>query len=387
MLSSNRLFFALARRNLSRLWLLLPLLVVTALVSAAEPEGKSPIERAYQRTNTAKTVDDYSEIIGLCEEARREQLTAEQAEYVKSLLAWSHNRRGEMFTEQATQSQDSGKTDQARVLDAKALADFEASLEYDNTRWKTWHNRAISQAISGKYEEAIRDFSKVIELKPDYTNAWFNRGEIQYDLGRVAEAIEDYTQAIKLDPTDAGAFASRGHAHFRLGQAELALADYSRAIELAPQNAEMLANRGEAYQNLGKWKEAATDFLAAVQLSQDSPRVFQATAWFFSTCPDPAVREQGGPELTVAAAEKALTMLQQAGQPVDVRYLDTLAAAYANAGSFEKAVAKISEAMQTATTDQSEILKKRLETYRKQQPYRQGVGERTASAAKAKKRG
>lgn len=345
-------------------------------------DAKSLIDQAYQLTNEAKSIEDYSEIIRLCGEAEQATLAKEQSDYVKSLLAWSHNRRGEVYTEQATQAHDSGQVEQARKLDGQALADFESSLQYDAKRWKTWHNRAVSRAIAGKYEDAIADFGKVIELKPDYANARFNRGEILYDLGKLKEAIEDYTAAIRLNTTDAGAYASRAHSYFRIGQADAALVDYSKAVELAPNNPDMLANRGDALQSLGKWLEAADDFRAALDLDAESPRVLQSAAWLMATCPEADVRNA---ELSVQAAEKAIKLLESAKQQPDSRYFDTLAAAYANAGRFDDAVAKVTAAMQRAPADQKSNLQKRLELYQRKQAYRQSAGEKTATAPKAKK--
>jgi tetratricopeptide (TPR) repeat protein len=363
---------------------------LTASQISFADDAKSVIDQAYQRTNTAKSVDDYSEIIQLCADAEQLTLTKEQSEYVKSLQAWSYNRRGEVLTEQATQAYDGGQAEQARQFDGKALADFEASLQFDPKRWKTWHNRAVSRAIAGKYQEAIDDFGKVIELKKDYAHAWFNRGEILYDLGKVKEAVADYTEAIKLDDKDAGAYSSRGHSYFRLGQSKEALADYTIAIKLAPQNADMLANRGDALQSLGRYQEAAEDFRAAIDLNKESPspRVLQSAAWLMATAPDdPAdgsnVRHV---KYAVESAETAVKLLESAGQQPDARYLDTLAAAYANAGRFEEAVAKITAAIQQAPTEQRAVLQKRLQLYQQKQPYRQAAGEKTAAATKKKAR-
>lgn len=353
--------------------------LLVSVSSAADP--KAMIDQAYQRTSAASTVDDYSEIIELCGAAAKASLNPEQTEYVNRLLAWAYNRRGELFTEQANQAQESQQTDQARQLDTKALADFEASLQFDAKKWKTWHNRAVSRAISGKYQEAIADFGQVIKLKPDYANAWFNRGEILYDLGQLDEAIADYDETIRLSPTDVGAYSSRGHAFFRKGQVERAITDYNKVIELAPDNAEMLANRGDALQSMGRWLEAAEDLKAALQISGESPRVLQSAAWLMATCPDAEVRNV---EYAVKAAEKAISAVQGTGS-ADFRYLDTLAAAYANAGRFDEAVSQLTTAIQQAPTEQAELLKKRLELYRRKLAYRQTAGEKTAAAAKTKK--
>jgi tetratricopeptide (TPR) repeat protein len=358
-------------------WLLLAGMALSQSAIRAEEDFKETIQRAYQLTAKAATIDEYSEIIRLCGTAQQANLSEEQSNYVKSLLAWAHNRRGEVFTQQATEAYQVGQIQQASQLDAKALADFEASLQMDENRWKTWHNRAVSRAIAGKYQEAIDDFGKVIELKPDYVNAWFNRAEILYDLGKVEGAIENYTEAIRLNPQDAGAYSCRAHAYYRSGNTDLALADYQRAVELAPDDPDMLVNRGDAFQGLGKWVEAAEDFKAAIQRNSESPRALQSAAWLMATCPDPSVRNK---DLAVQAAERAV---QLNSQP-DARFLDTLAAAYANAGRFDEAIAKIAEAIPLAPTDQATALKKRLELYKTKQPYRQSAGEKTAVTRKAK---
>ena len=79
------------------------------------------------------------------------------------------------------------------------------------------------------------------------------------------------------------------------------------------------------------------------------PRVLQSAAWLMATCPEADVRNA---ELSVQAAEKAVKLLESAKQQPDSRYLDTLAASYANAGRFDDAVAKVTAAMQRAPAEQ-----------------------------------
>jgi tetratricopeptide (TPR) repeat protein len=287
-------------------------------------------------------------------------------------MSWAHNRRGEVYTEQASAAQQRGETNQAAQLDGRALADFEAAIQLDGARWKSWHNRGVSHAIAGKYEDAIRDFSKAIELNATYANAWFNRGEIRFDLDQITEALRDYTEAIRLNPKDAGAYTSRGHAHFRLERYDEALADYDQAIQLAPRDAVALANRGDAYQSLAQWQQAAADLKRAIDLGPDSSRVLQSAAWLMATCPDAAIRNA---KLAVEAAEKSVEL---AAHP-DARHLDTLAAAYANAGRFKEAAAKIKDALRLVSGEEAAPLQRRLELYQQQQPYRQGQANKSAA--------
>ena len=329
----------------------------------ATADQKELIQQAYEKTKNATSIADFDTILQLCAEAHKGGLNSPQESYVKSLIAWAQNRRGELYTEQASAAQQRGEKERAAELDGKALADFEAAIDLDATRWKPWHNRGVSYAIAGKYQNAIADFTKVIELNTNYPNAWFNRGEIYYDVGQLDQALKDYSEAIRLNPKDAGAYTSRAHTLFRLDRFKEALTDYTKAYELAP-DATTLANRGDAYQSLGQWGKAAEDFNQALQLDAESPRALQCAAWLLATCPDDLIRNQ---KYAVEAAEKAVELN---GEP-NMRYLDTLAAAYANAGRFDEAVAKVKEAIAYGGTDETPPLKKRLELYQQQRPYRQ----------------
>jgi len=131
-------------------------------------------------------------------------------------------------------------------------------------------------------------------------------------------------------------------------------------------------------QSLGKWLEAAADFNAGIKLNGQSPRVLQSAAWLMATCPDDEIRHA---EFAVQAAEKAIEL----NAKPDARYLDTLAAAYANANRFPEAVAKVTAAIQQAPSEQAALLKRRLELYQQKKPYRQAAGEKTAGVNKTKK--
>jgi tetratricopeptide (TPR) repeat protein len=334
-------------------------------VGLGQENAKQLLAKAYAETKKADTVDNYATIIDLCQQAQQAtELTEERTKYSKQLLAWAFNRRGEAYVEQAATALEDDEEDQAAELDAKALSDFEAAIENDPQRWKAIHNRGVSNAITGEYPQAIKDFSRVLELKPEYGNAWFNRGEILYELGKYQQAIEDYSQTIELEPDDSGAFVSRGHAHFQLRNFADALKDYTQATELDDQNSDVFANRGDAYQALQMWAEAAADFRRAIKLDPGAVRAYQAAGWLMATCPDKRFRNV---ELGVQAAERAAEL----SSDEDIEALDTLAAAYANAGRFEEAVETASRAVELASGDDVKVLRERLEFYNAEQPYRQ----------------
>jgi hypothetical protein len=95
-------------------------------------------------------------------------------------------------------------------------------------------------------------------------------------------------------------------------------------------------------------------------------------AWILATSPDAAVR-QGAEAVRLAEQGAAATNRQQ---PI---VLDRLAAAYAAAGDFPRAVSTAEEAQQLATTGGEAKLANqisvRLALYRDQKPYRHRLGE------------
>jgi tetratricopeptide (TPR) repeat protein len=338
------------------------------------------IKKAYAKTETAKSLDDYAEVIRICEQAQASKLSEARADYVKRLLSWAQNRRGEAYADQAIALDKKNQAAEAAKMDALALADFQAAVKNDPTRWRAIHNRGVSQALAGEYDEAMSDFDRTIKLKPDYANAWFNRGEIRYEQGKYAEAVADYSQSLRLKDEDAGVLTSRGHAYFQLRQFRKALADYDQALRAGGETGDAYANRADAHHSLGQWEEAAKDYRQAIKLDPKLGRAFQGAAWLMATCPVERIRNA---DLAIEAAQRAIALGDEGHE-----CLDTLAAAYANAGQFDQAKTTLAKAMKAASEADAKRMQPRLALYEAKTPYRQT--ERAAalspSATKSRKR-
>lgn len=339
---------------------------VPTQAEAAKPKisAKKLLAGAYERTKTAQTIDEFSEVIEQCERALAAKLTEENAAYARQLAGWSYNRRGELYAKDAAALAGDGEERQANDLDELALADFEAAISHDPGKWKALQNRGVSLALRGKLEEALADFAKVLELKPDYPNAWFNQAEIRALQGKWAEAADDYSEALELKPDDVGTLLGRGNALLRLEKPRDALADFQQGLRLEPKNAAALAGRGDAREALGRYAEAAEDYRRAIQLNSKLGKAYRGAAWLMATCPEEEIRNA---ELAVESARQALNL--DTGR--DYTYLDTLAAALANAGEFEDAQQTLKKAIQIAPDSATGPLRARLELYTLGKPYRQ----------------
>ncbi|HTN74075.1 MAG TPA: tetratricopeptide repeat protein, partial [Pirellulaceae bacterium] len=232
---------------------------VTGARPITRPTGNL-IAQAYQKTQDAATIDDYTEIIQLCQHALPGEQDPSVRKYVEQLLAWAANRRGEAYSQEASQYHAAGQTEKALKSDEQALGDFTIAVMSDPSKWKSLHNKGVSLALVGRYDDALEDLTKALELKNDYVNTWFNRAEVRYELGQYEDAAADYGEVIQRQPDDFGAFTGRGHAYFRLGDFEKALADYHRAVTLDKESAGALVNRGDTYRQLGQYEKAAADY-------------------------------------------------------------------------------------------------------------------------------
>ena len=319
--------------------------------------GNVLVKEAFKKSDQAQNEGDYSEIIALCEEGIKSGASRENATYARKLCAWAYNRRGERFAELGNEQE--------------AMKDFAAAISFDSTSWRAIHNRGVSNATLGKTNEALADFSRALQLNRNYANTWFNRAELYADRGDHARAVADYGEAIRLSPKEPEFYTGRGRAMSRIGRVREAMQDFSAAIRLDPENAQALVSRAEVYLASRDWGRAATDYRDAIQLDDKLGAAYQGAAWIMATCPDERYRNE---ELALSAAQKALEL----DGDKDPRYIETLAAAYANAGQYDSAVVILQGHLDKMPDQFVPGAQARIQLYKSERPYRSGA---TAQAA------
>jgi len=325
------------------------------------PGAQTKFEKAFSLTMSAKTLEDFEAIIALCEAGLKEELTAQQAAYGKRLLSWALNGRGEL---------------QAGTDEASALADFQRAIELDEKNWKALFNRGVARAVAGALEEAEGDFDQVLQLRPGFSKAWLNRAELRRQQGRFRDAIADYTQLLRLRPKDQSlavdALLGRGHCHYMLRSFPQAVADYNAVLEIDPTNVLAYTYRGDVRFDQQAYGLAAADYRRAVDLPGVGARTYLSAAWFLATCPSSRYRDA---ELALKAAQHAMEL----SSAPDWHCLEVLAAAHANAGDFDQAVAYQSKVLEMAPPD-AEGAARRLELYRNRRPYRRELQQPSQAA-------
>jgi tetratricopeptide (TPR) repeat protein len=258
--------------------------------------------------------------------------------------------------------------------------------------------------LQNKLDEAQFYGRELLKLKPTSAEACFYLGDIFRKKEDLRSTIQFYSRGLALGPDrPILIYEYLAEAFEKSGNPDNAVKTLYQAIENLPKEktAMIHINLGlllgkqnrpkEAIQVLGTairdfppedLKKETEVFVLLLQLDQvplavelyrqvlkaqpDSLVILNNLAWIQATCDDPAIRN---PREAVQLAEKACILTNYKS----ARAMDTLAAAYASQGDFERAVITAKKAIKTANetgqTDQAVKIRNKLGLYEKKLPY------------------
>ncbi len=202
---------------------------------------------------------------------------------------------------------------------AEALAEWNRAVETDPEDEAARNGLALGLARNGNYGEAATNFRKATELNPKFVEAYYNWGELLEQMGKRDEAIAEWLKAVEVTPGYA-------KAQYRLG---------------------------DAYYQMGMIREALAHWRKGISVEANHLAVLNQVAWLLATNPDNSIRDGGE---AVAYAERALGLA--GGEKPEI--LDTLAAAYAEAGRFSSAARTARRALVLATQQNKQELVEEL---------------------------
>ena len=315
---------------------------------------------------------------------------------------------------------------------AGALRDVSRAITEGNRTVANFLRRGIIYESQGEFDKAAKDYSRAVELDPKHSVALFRRGDLRRQRGDLLGAIGDLNQAIALEPGFHSALNIRGICWWEAREYERAIADYSAAIETGSAESPVYSNRGYSLTVLGRLEEALRDFdqslrlnpanvhailgrsrlwreagdqkrldqdlQASLKLSPQDPQVVATVgyrllelgniakgfeflsraaelaphdaglqnglAWTLASYPSPEARMSA---VAVAAATRACELTKWSNPA----YLDTLAASLADAGRFDDAVARQSQAIEMIDAPEKGDYEQRLQLYQSGRPYRE----------------
>lgn len=157
----------------------------------------------------------------------------------------------------------------------------------------------------------------------------FEKGLALIKAGQYAGAIEAFTEVIEMIPEDFEAYNYRGIARAYQKDYNGAIDDYTMALKIKPGFAEALNNRGFAQVKNGNLEKALDDFSRAIKLEPYFLDAYNSKAWILATAANPRYRNG---KQAVELAKKAVAI------NATIDSLDTMSAAYAANGQFDKAI-------------------------------------------------
>lgn len=268
--------------------------------------------------------------------------------------------------------------------------------------WMAYNNLGVLQFEKGQLGDAIDNYEQSLRLHPDYPEARYNLGGALLQRGKIDEAIEQCEEALKLQPNDADAHVVLGNAflakqdvdgatnhyqkalalrdddyqaHYNLGrvlqakgETDKAVLEYEKALQIDSALTDAHLNLGDIFLNERRELEARDQYEKALKSSPQSAKAQNDLAWVLATASDRALRN----------GDRALRLAASAARSRgdnDPSALQTLGAAYAENGQFDKAMAAAQAALQLAQergeNAQAEELRREISLYQSGSAYRQ----------------
>jgi len=257
-----------------------------------------------------------------------------------------------------------------------AIQDFDQAIRLnpDNAVYYLRRGEIWSSAYYKKrdYDKAIEDFDQAIRLGARFargplSDAHRERASTWFKKGGYDKAINDLDEAIGLQPWNSFLYHDRGRAWARKKCYDQAIKDFDEAIRRCPKAAGFYyLDRADAWTDKKNYAKAFQDYEEAIRLLPPAlTYAYERLAWLLATCPDPGLRDgKRAIQLATHACER--TQWQKSLE------LDTLAAAYAEAGQFEEAVRCQVRALECYQGPAGDGFRERLELYRGKKPFREG---------------
>ena len=216
-------------------------------------------------------------------------------------------------------------------------------------------------------KEAVEFFGKAIDENADAAALNHQlRAHARHVAGDLPGAIADISDAIGLELESPELFEHRAMLWTEKKELAKALADVDEALRLKPDSAHLRCTRAYIRMQKAEYAVAVADLEDALKNAADDASAHNTLAWVLATCPDADVRNG---RKAVTHAEKAVELTERTSGV----YLDTLAAAYAEARRFDDAVRVQQEALRDRefALGSGNPANERLELYRQRKAYRE----------------
>jgi protein O-mannosyl-transferase len=196
-------------------------------------------------------------------------------------------------------------------------------------------------SLEGKTDDAVAQMRTAIALRPENPEPRCDLSTYLCEHERFAEAQTVVEEGLAFTPDNPGLHICLARALTRMKNYDAAEEQYSLTAKLAPENSAVHSELAQVLAARHKFAGAVAEYRAALRLKPDSSDILNNLAWLLAANPDPQLRN-GVEAVELASRACALTRTNQALK------IGTLAAACAEAGRFDEAVAWAQKAREIA---------------------------------------
>jgi protein O-mannosyl-transferase len=248
-----------------------------------------------------------------------------------------------------------------------AIREYQAALKVTPESPLARNNLGSAFLKQGKVAEAIQEFQRVLSRNPQSITGRFNLAAALLKSGRTAEAVAEYEKVLAIKPDFAEGHLALGHALMRAERLPEAIAQFKISVQLQPGHAHARNSLATAFAAKQQWGEAIRCWRETLEINPKDVAAQFGLAWTLATAPDPTLRN--GTE--ALAISQHLSQTTDASNPILLR---VLAAAYAEAGRFPKAIETTERGIALATSqhraDLAALLQGDLKLLQSAQPLR-----------------
>jgi tetratricopeptide (TPR) repeat protein len=222
--------------------------------------------------------------------------------------------------------------------------------------------------FQGHYPEAEQHLLWALRIDPALPDANFRLGDLYLAIGKPEAAQQKFKAYLSYNPEDPRANCGLGKALAMQGRHADAVWEFIAALKVGYNYPEAHRLLALSLSTLRRPSDAALEYQRALQFDPSDLDSLNNLAWLQSTSPDPTLRNGTNAIVLANRACELTTNLQ----PV---FIGTLAAAYAEAGRFDDAIAAAQKARDLALAQTNQPIAdanlKLLDLYRLHQPYRE----------------
>lgn len=279
--------------------------------------------------------------------------------------------------------QDEATEEEQEAATKSALEDLDRAIELNSRDHEALVMRGRIYYSREEFEKANRDISDSLLIEPNSVSGVEMRSIVAAQEGRFADAAADMEMLVRANPSNSRWVMQLARFYHLDKRPRLAIQLLDRLIAADPENWEAIHLRGDARLSVSQHHEAVEDYEKAIEILEKESQTGAAgaeafsegnysnllnnLAWVLATSPKDDLRNgKRSLELGLKACE--------ATKYEEAHILSTLAAGYAEIGDFDNArkwSAKAVELGEKEGNEQIEQLKKELESYQEDKPWRE----------------